>query len=233
MASESFEGVVYRIQCSGNGCTYIVSTRKMPSRQRWLEHLHYLRKNKHPSSRMQRCFNKYGESSLNWKVVEEGIDGNVLLAREQFWIWTISPELLLNSVPISDAGICARLKVKGRVVSAEERKRRSEAFHRSVAEGRRKPRVWDEEARAKQSIALTGRKMPPSKPERGQRISAAKKGKRRSAAAIANSVAARLSFIQREIKDWREMRASGMSLRRIEAETGRCRKVIARELSKP
>lgn len=53
--------------------------------QRWSQHLQDLRADKHHSHKLQRHYNKYGESDLVFEIIESGeyIDKNHLLSREQ------------------------------------------------------------------------------------------------------------------------------------------------------
>jgi len=223
-------GVIYVIECTGNGMRYIGSTSRSPN-QRRLEHLHYLRAGKHHASRLQRCFNKYGEDALKFSVVETVDDLNMLLPREQFHIWR-AEGVCLNSADVSDAMLCAQLANTGRTQSVEERAMRSKAQHLALINGTKKPRGWTEEQRAKHSIILTGRKMPAVTDSTKQNISRALKGREPSWAGIAKSAAIRTAFIADELPTWLELRAQGMSYREIERRTGRSRKLVERECSK-
>lgn len=55
--------------------------------QRWSQHLQDLRVNKHHSHKLQRHYNKYGESDLVFDIIESGeyVGKNHLLSREQGW----------------------------------------------------------------------------------------------------------------------------------------------------
>jgi group I intron endonuclease len=244
-------GVIYRIKCVANGRAYIGSSVNV--KRRFYLHCRDLVAGTHHSPRLQNAWNKYGSDAFVFEVVEHVADALFLVAREQFWIWEHEASLLnCSMVAGSPLGVkrtneqrlrmseakkaaaatpegAARLakireKLTGRVVTDEERARRS-----ASAIGKYRGE-WTPERRAAHSTALTGRKMPPSKPERGQRISAATKGKRRSPEAIAASVASRLKFIESEVDQWIELHAAGHSFRSIEKIVGRCRDVIAREV---
>jgi group I intron endonuclease len=89
---------------------------------------------------------------------------------------------------------------------------------------------WSDERRAAHSIALTGRVMPPANPERGTRISAAKKGKKMSAEHIAAISVGRAAKFLAEVPLWRAMLGQGLSIREIERQTGRSRRMISRML---
>lgn len=227
MSHDSRQGAIYTITCSANGKTYVGSTIRTP-RQRWLEHLHHLRKGKHHSRYLQHAYSKHGEESLTFSVVEHVADANFLLPREQFHIWRV-PGLCMNSAEVSDSVHAARAVNTGRVQSGEERSMRSMAQRKALENGNRKSVVWTDEMRAAHSIALTGRKMPPVKRSTRENISKAKKGGPISELALARSVEARTAFIAEELPLWLDMRSKGMSYREIERLTGRSRRMIERE----
>ncbi len=78
---------VYKIINNVNNKIYIGSTgNKGGFNKRFSQHLELLRKNKHHSIHLQRAWNKYGEKSFKFEIIE--IIDNVLmiLDREQFYI---------------------------------------------------------------------------------------------------------------------------------------------------
>lgn len=223
-------GVIYVIECTGNGKRYVGSTSRKPN-QRRLEHLHHLRAGKHHSRQLQRCFNKYGEEALSFSVVETVEDLNMLLPREQFHIWRAAG-VCLNSADVSDSVHCARIANTGRIQGIDERARRSTALLAAVASGTKKPRGWTDAQRVEHSKILTGRKMPAVTDSTRKNISKALTGREPSWAGIASSVATRTAFIAEELPVWLEMRAQGMSFREIEKRTGRSRRMLERECSR-
>lgn len=58
--------------------------------RRWL-HLHRLRKGKHHSPILQNSFKKYGEGAFLFSIVEEVLDKEKLIEREQYYIDTLNP----------------------------------------------------------------------------------------------------------------------------------------------
>lgn len=230
MNNPSRSGVIYTITCSENGKTYVGSTMRYP-RQRWLEHLHHLRKGKHRSRYFQHSYSKHGEESLTFRVVEHVEDLNMLLAREQFHIWRVEGSCL-NSAEVSDSVHCARIANTGRKQSDSERALRSASQQKAMAIGTRISRVWTDEERAAHSIALTGRKMPEVKASTRANISKSLIGRPCPELAVQRSVATRTAFIAVELPSWVAMRDSGMSYREIERVTGRSRKMIERECSR-
>ena len=85
MATEPKITGIYKIVNTVNGHKYVGSG--MSIKGRWRTHLHYLKQNKHHSPYLQRAWNKYGEKSFEFIIIEEcEPTKEVLLDREQFWI---------------------------------------------------------------------------------------------------------------------------------------------------
>ena len=74
---------VYAIRNVINGHRYVGSTGKLSIR--WGQHKYELNKNNHFNSYLQNAWNKYGEKSFVYEVVER-CDDNALMEREEFWI---------------------------------------------------------------------------------------------------------------------------------------------------
>lgn len=81
--------------CSGIYCftniennkIYVGSARNL--RKRLTHHLSNLRLNKHHSKHFQNAWNKYGEDSFEYKVIEFVDDISNLLIREQYYLDTL------------------------------------------------------------------------------------------------------------------------------------------------
>lgn len=84
---------IYEITFTGNKRKYIGSAHN-PKRRK-VEHLSMLRRSTHPNIIMQRCFDIYGESSFNFRMVET-CDKNTLIEREQFHIDRMTKEQRMN-----------------------------------------------------------------------------------------------------------------------------------------
>ncbi len=220
-------GKIYQFTCTENGKRYVGSTVRS-EKQRRSEHLHLLRNGKHHSRHFQRCFDKYGEESFVFGIIEIVDDLNFMLCREQFHIWRVGPGLL-NAVDVSDSALAAAKANTGRVQGSEERLARSLSQREAIAKGTRKKNEWSKEQRLAHSERLTGRFMPPVSEKTRQNISKALCGRPVSINGVKASVAARTSFINEEVSLWLKMRESGMSYRQIEKETGRSRDVVSRE----
>jgi len=124
-------------------------------RQRRYEHLFHLRKNKHHSRKLQRHYNKYGESDLVFIIVELCFP-EFLTAREQYYINKLKPWFNIRKIAESNLGLkCSdetRQKIseslKGRILSEKHRKNISEG-HKGI--------ICSEETRQKMSKSLIGK----------------------------------------------------------------------------
>lgn len=65
--------------------------------KRWNEHLCTLRKNKHCSIKLQRHFNKYGESDLQFSIIL-GCDDSDLLKIEQYFLDSYTTYFNTNNI---------------------------------------------------------------------------------------------------------------------------------------
>src|SRR5262245_9583234 len=75
---------VYQIRCLLTGKIYVGST--VDLRMRWYAHLSLLRKGNHQNRYLQHAWDKYGEKSFEFSVLEFVELGGDLLRVEQGWI---------------------------------------------------------------------------------------------------------------------------------------------------
>jgi group I intron endonuclease len=75
---------VYKILNKVNGKFYIGSSKDI--HKRWLTHLSCLRRNKQPNRYLQFAFNKYREENFKLEIIENVLDKNNLIKREEYWI---------------------------------------------------------------------------------------------------------------------------------------------------
>jgi len=68
MPSPAAKSGIYKITCTSNEKSYIGSSLDIINR--WSKHRSYLRKRKHHCSHLQRTWDKYGEDSFTWEIVE-------------------------------------------------------------------------------------------------------------------------------------------------------------------
>jgi hypothetical protein len=84
---------VYKIEC--NGECYIGGT-AAAFHLRWRNHLHELRKGKHHNHILQEEFNKYGEKSFKFSILEVINDRKDVVVVEQKYLDTIKPTLNIS-----------------------------------------------------------------------------------------------------------------------------------------
>jgi len=132
---------IYLIKNIKNNKVYIGSAVNID--KRWSQHKHYLKEGKHHSEHLQKAWNKYGEQSFTFDIIEEVSNPEHLLAYEQVYL-----DYYKSYEDDRGYNIC---KVAGSPLgvkhSEETRKKMSEAS-----------RNISEETRKKRSVALTGRK---------------------------------------------------------------------------
>ena len=88
MSIESKISGIYKIVNTANGKKYVGSAINI--KNRWRVHRQSLRQSKHHSPYLQRAWNKYGEESFEFIIIEECQPiKEVLFKREQFWIDTL------------------------------------------------------------------------------------------------------------------------------------------------
>ena len=80
---------IYIITNEVDGKCYVGQVGKGKDRTfkiRWDEHLYYLKNNKHGNKHLQRSWNKYGEDSFTFDILEVIEDVNLLNEHEIYWI---------------------------------------------------------------------------------------------------------------------------------------------------
>lgn len=85
------EAGIYMILCVPNNKAYVGQSSSI--KRRWSEHRKYLRHNKHPNDYLQKCWNKYGESSFLFSVLDNSPPNEELEAK---YCEMIDEELRLN-----------------------------------------------------------------------------------------------------------------------------------------
>ena len=148
---------VYAIVNKINGKKYIGSSVNIA--QRWRQHVHLLRKNRHHSSHLQSAWNKYGESSFKFVVLERADKENLAFV-EQKYLDQSFPEYNNNRTANS---------VLGFRFSEEAKKLMSiihTGFRQTESSKKKMSNIWAGKPRGKYSA------------ERAAKISAAHKGKK-------------------------------------------------------
>lgn len=91
---------VYIIENKVNGKLYVGSTNNFSTR--WKRHICDLNKQIHTGTKLQRAWNKYGQSSFEFCVIEYVDNPAILMEREQHWLDTLkSVDLGYNTLPIA------------------------------------------------------------------------------------------------------------------------------------
>lgn len=94
-AALSHKSGIYEIRCVVSGKSYVGSTRNFA--RRWEHHRSLLKRQKHPSPRLQQAWNKHGSEKFVFSILEEcSVDD--LFVREQCWIDLKKRDY--NSMPI-------------------------------------------------------------------------------------------------------------------------------------
>lgn len=123
---------------------------------RWRVHLCQLRKYKHGSIKLQRHYNKYNESDLQFSILI-GCEREDLLKHEQFFIDSLNPYFNTCKVAGSSLGVKRSEEYKRNSSESRKGKKQSaETIRKRTAcqKGRKMP----EETRLKLIIANTGKK---------------------------------------------------------------------------
>lgn len=149
---------VYAITCLANGKKYVGSAKDI--KRRHYLHLWRLQNGKHENSKLQRAWEKYGESSFTFEILELVKDLESLLDVEQHWINFLDAcNKGFNICPIAGNSLGRKLNVeakqkisqanKGRIPSVETRKKLSLA---------NKGKTLTPDQRAKVALSMKGKK---------------------------------------------------------------------------
>lgn len=143
---------IYHIKNLATGRLYIGSSCNVEARVS--RHKVLLRSGKHWARRLQNSWNKRGENSFEFKLVEEVADSIFLLAREQFWIWrTEAHKNGYNTLEMPD-------RLSG-YKHSEETLRKLSISQKAAWRKPRKPKPpMRPEVRAKMGLSRIGKKLP-------------------------------------------------------------------------
>lgn len=185
---------IYSITNTTNGHRYIGSAVNLAAR--WSVHRHKLGRGTHHSRHLQNAWNKYGELSFAFEILEE-CEIHQLIEREQWWFDCAQPEYNICPAAGSSLGVkhtkeyCRNdsERQKGKHLTEEHRRKigdsqrgkpKSAQAGRHISEAR-KGAVFTDEHRAHLSEAKKGKKLGPQTEEHRRHLSEAHKSRRNSA----------------------------------------------------
>lgn len=97
---------IYKIVNVINGKIYIGSaSSKGGLIKRWNEHKSSLKRNKHSNKHLQSAWNKYGEGSFIFEIIEIVENVEIILEREQFYLDTLLPEYNICKIAGNTLGV--------------------------------------------------------------------------------------------------------------------------------
>lgn len=124
-------GSVYKIICTDNGEIYIGSSSNFANRKRG--HLYSLRKGTHHSPYLQRAFNKYGEGTFLFEVIESSIILADLIKRETYYIKQLKPSFNAEQPSPTRQGSKQSESCKAKVSAANRGRKHSPAARIKIA----------------------------------------------------------------------------------------------------
>lgn len=120
---------IYKIINSINNKIYIGSSKNIKNRFR--QHLFLLRHNKHFNSHLQSAYNKYGEASFVFEIIEE-CKTNIIDSREEYWIKALNSNI--SGIGYNMRIECHTNKGKKRTPEQIERHRQTQIGKKQSAE---------------------------------------------------------------------------------------------------
>lgn len=164
---------IYQIRNKVNGKVYVGSSVNV--RRRWVEHRRDLRRGNHYNQHLQRAWNKYGESSFEFLLVEE-CGEELLEDNENRWLQAKKPEWVYNLTEEVNGHRGAANPFFGRTHSHATRERmsvakagmyvgaanpnygrtQSEATRRLMGERNQNRRLTDEDIKAIRELVAAG-----------------------------------------------------------------------------
>ena len=138
---------IYQILNSVNAKCYIGSAKDI--HRRWHEHRKYLRRGTHKNAPLQNAWNKYGEFSFEFKILEPASFEDLII-KEQWWLNHFSSLGDVYNINLEVSGFHGRSHTE-ETKSKISQTKKAQGLHT----------VHSDETRAKISAILTGRKYGP------------------------------------------------------------------------
>lgn len=151
-------GVIYRILCTANGRAYIGSS--VEAKRRFYLHRLDLEAGRHHSPRLQAAWNKYGADAFVFEVVEHVEDALFLVGREQNWLWNNESTLLnCSMVAGSPLGVKRTEEQKQRMKASKQAFYATEEgkAHLANMHAKNRGRVMTDEERERRSQSARGK----------------------------------------------------------------------------
>jgi len=131
------EFVVYKIINNINNKFYIGSTKNFDTRKR--DHIYRLKSKTHRNIYLQRAWDKYGEEGFKFEILEENIQKENLLIREQYFLDTLKPYIRKNGYNInpiagSNLGFKMPKEAVEKIRKANTGKKHSEQTRKKISE---------------------------------------------------------------------------------------------------
>lgn len=104
---------IYQIRNTLNDKCYIGSAVNL--QRRWSLHLAALCCGQHRNSHLQRAFDKYGEATFSFIILEDVKDPEMLIKREQFYLDTLLPEYNIAPTAGSKLGVRCTEETKQKI----------------------------------------------------------------------------------------------------------------------
>jgi group I intron endonuclease len=173
---------IYQIRNTVNGKVYVGSAVNFA--RRFSQHQSALRNGKHDSGKLQNAWNKYGEDSFAFSVIERVVEVSNLISREQYWIDALQAVRCgynINPTAGSSLGVRRSDEFKKKCSEAKKRitpetREKMSAAQMGVRKGIKRPkfndewlanisagqrgRIFTEEHKNKISASLAGRQQP-------------------------------------------------------------------------
>jgi len=167
---------IYQIRNLVNGKIYVGSATVVE--KRLAAHKRMLVRGKHHSVKLQRSWDKHGESVFDFRVVEGVADEQMLLQREQVWLDITNAAIdgyNISKTAGSLLGFKHSQETKKRMSDAKKGVKKSPEHVAKYAEAMRGRKMTDEQ-KQKMRDAKIGKKRMPHSAETKAKMSASKKG---------------------------------------------------------
>jgi group I intron endonuclease len=155
---------IYKIQAISKPERFYIGS-AVNIHNRWLHHAQDLRKNKHHSKKLQRHYNKYGQSDLQFSVII-GCEKDDLLKNEQYFLDAYRPYFNGCITAGSSLGIKLSEEHKQKISTAHKGKpawnkgkKYSEATRRRISEVQRGKIPWNKGKKGLVKMSMETRKM--------------------------------------------------------------------------